>query len=276
MRRFRRKAVVAVAGIERLELAEAGGDQPVRRDALLDQIADHGIARAADSSQLDGKSALVIGLMSVWPSTRSTQAMSGGICFSSCFSASASLSICGRASGFRSAEPESNSTSDGKDEAVADDLEVRAGAEHLAQLAEEVGAVARQLLHLLGERHVQPLAEIGDLHLALLVLGLGSVERLLQGGDLEAERRELLVEDLDLRERLVGDLLLLVELAGQLDGAGLGAFGLAACSPSRPVSRAVSLSLSISVACSAERLSSSDCFFERSSASNRSAATIAC
>ena len=74
----------------------------------------------------------------------------------------------------------------GEDEAVADHLELGTGAEHLAQLAEEVGAIARKLLHLLGERHVQALAEIGDLDLAVAVLGLGGVERLLQRRELGA------------------------------------------------------------------------------------------
>ena len=68
----------------------------------------------------------------------------------------------------------------GKHEAVADDLEVGPVAESFPQLAEEVGAVAGELLHLLGERHVEPLAEIGDLGLAVLVLGLGGFQRLLQ------------------------------------------------------------------------------------------------
>ena len=96
------------------------------------------------------------------------------------------------------------------------------------QLAEEVGAVAGKLLHLLGERHVQPLAEIGDLGLAVLVLCLGGIERLLQGGELEPERRELLVQQLDLGERIVGDLLLRVELAAERVGLILGALRLAA------------------------------------------------
>ena len=40
-------------------------------------------------------------------------------------------------------------------EAVADDADVRAVAEDLAQAAEEVRAVARELLHPLGQRHVE-------------------------------------------------------------------------------------------------------------------------
>ena len=54
-------------------------------------------------------------------------------------------------------------------EAVADDAHVLAVAEDLAQAAEEIGAVARQLLHPLRQRHVEPGAEIGDAGLAVLV-----------------------------------------------------------------------------------------------------------
>src|SRR5262249_56100682 len=104
---------------------------------------------------------------------------------------------------------------------VAEQLEVGAGGEHLAKLAEEVRAVAGKLLHLLGKRHVEALAEIGDLDLVLLVLGLRRIERLLQGGKLGPERGELLIEDLDLGERLIGDALLLVELSAELIGLGL-------------------------------------------------------
>ena len=65
-------------------------------------------------------------------------------------------------------------------EAVADDADVRPVAEDLAQPAEEVGAIAREFLHPLGQRHVEPLAEIGDPGLGLLVLLLRGVERLLR------------------------------------------------------------------------------------------------
>ena len=51
-------------------------------------------------------------------------------------------------------------------------------------------------------------------------------------GELAAQRRDLLVEHLDLRQRAGGDLLLAFELAGQFGdlalrrgGAGAGAFG---------------------------------------------------
>ena len=77
-------------------------------------------------------------------------------------------------------------------------------AEDLAQPAEEVGAVAVELLHALRQRDVEALAEIGDLVLALLVARFGGVERVLQRGDLPAQRRDLLVEQLDLATARAG------------------------------------------------------------------------
>jgi len=81
---------------------------------------------------------------------------------------------------------------------------------------------------------LKPLAEIGDLVLRLLVLLLGGVERHLDGGQLAAQRRDLLVEDLDLRQRPGGDFLLAFELAGEFGdlalrrgGARAGALGQA-------------------------------------------------
>ena len=57
--------------------------------------------------------------------------------------------------------PAGNSTSDWKTKR-SPTMRMSAVAEDLAQAAEEVGAVARQLLHPLGERDVEPAAEIGD------------------------------------------------------------------------------------------------------------------
>ena len=76
-----------------------------------------------------------------------------------------------------------------EDEAVADDLHVALAGQRLAQLAEELGAVARQLLDLAGERAVELLAEIDDLGLLLLGLGVGGVERDVEAGELVLERR---------------------------------------------------------------------------------------
>ena len=51
------------------------------------------------------------------------------------------------------------------------------------------------------------------LRLALPVAALGGVERLLERADLAAERGDLLVQKLDLRERPLADLLLALEVA---------------------------------------------------------------
>ena len=106
-----------------------------------------------------------------------------------------------------------------EDEAVADDADVLAVGQDLAQAAEEVGAVAVELLHALRQRDVEPLAEIGDLGVGLAVARLGSVERIFQRGDLLAQRGNLLVEQFDLAHRLLADLLLRVEFLAELDGA---------------------------------------------------------
>ncbi len=93
-------------------------------------------------------------------------------------------------------------------EAVAHDPDLRPIAEDLAQTAEEVGAVARQLLHLLGERHVQARAEVGDPGLAVLVALLGGAERVFERGELPAQRGDLLVQHVDLGQRARRRLLL--------------------------------------------------------------------
>ena len=97
-------------------------------------------------------------------------------------------------------------------EAVADDADVGPVAEDVAQLAEKVGAVARQFLHALRQRQVQPLAEIGEAQLRVLVLLLGSAERIFERADLLAQRADLLIEVLDLRHGARGRILLQVDL----------------------------------------------------------------
>ena len=98
-----------------------------------------------------------------------------------------------------------------EDEAVADDMDVGARAEDLAQAAEEVGAVAREFLHLLRQRDIEARAEIGDLRLRLLAGGFGGGERVLDRGELAAQRGDLLVEHVDLGERARGNVLLRVQ-----------------------------------------------------------------
>src|SRR5258708_12940170 len=53
-------------------------------------------------------------------------------------------------------------------EAVADDPDVGPCPQNLPQLAKEVGAIARQFLHPLGERNIEPLAQVANAHLAHL------------------------------------------------------------------------------------------------------------
>ena len=97
-------------------------------------------------------------------------------------------------------------------EAVADDADVGPVAEDVAQLAEKVRAVARQFLHALRQRQVQPLAEIGEAQLRVLVLLLGSAERIFERADLFAQRADLLIEVLDLRHGARGRFLLQIDL----------------------------------------------------------------
>ena len=106
-------------------------------------------------------------------------------------------------------------------EAVADDADVRTVAEDGAQAAEEFGAVARQFLHALRQRHVEPRAEVGDAALRFLVALLGRIERLFERRELAAQRGDLLDQHLDLRQRARGDLLLGIQCLVQFIGAAL-------------------------------------------------------
>ena len=139
-------------------------------------------------------------------------------------------------------------------EAVADDADVLAVAQQLAQAAEEVGAIALQLLHLPGEHDVEAGAEVGNARLALLVLGFRRLQRVVQGRDLPPQREQLLVEQVDLGGRLVGDRLLVLELLGERGDARI----LLAADPGEPRRRSLSPRSEDSDACSAESSSSSD------------------
>ena len=171
------------------------------------------MARAVDSSQFDGNVGLAIGRMSVWPSTCSAQSISLGISFPSSMMAAASWSMAARPFRRQLVGARREQHLGFEHEAVADDADVLAVLQELAQAAEEVRAIALQLLHLPGQRRVEARAQILDARLALGVLLLGGLQRLVQGGDLPAQRQQLLVEQVDLGQRLVGDLLLVLELA---------------------------------------------------------------
>src|SRR5262249_20238504 len=72
-----------------------------------------------------------------------------------------------------------------------------------------------QFLHSLRQRRIEPLAEIDDLGLVGLGAGFGIRQEPVEGGDLPAQSGELLVEKLDLGERIGRDLLLRIELSAQ-------------------------------------------------------------
>ena len=87
-------------------------------------------------------------------------------------------------------------------EAVADDLDIAAVAENGAQLAEEIGTVALQLVDLVRQREVQLLAQLFDAHILGFGLGLGQIQRRGQFGQLGAQRGHLPVQQLHLGGRL--------------------------------------------------------------------------
>ena len=98
------------------------------------------IARAADSSQFEGNCALAIGRTSVWPSTRSTQAMSCGICFSSSIERAGELVEFGAPVRLEHGLAGIEEHLRLEHEAVADHADVGPVAEDLAQPSEEFGA----------------------------------------------------------------------------------------------------------------------------------------
>ena len=77
---------------------------------------------------------------------------------------------------------------------------------------EKVIALVKDLT---GKGGVEALAEVLDAVLCFLVFLFAGLEGFVQGGDLAAQREELLVEKVDLCECLGGDFLLVVEFARQ-------------------------------------------------------------
>src|SRR5919198_1057289 len=104
---------------------------------------------------------------------------------------------------------------------VADDANVGAIAENGAQSSEEVGTVSREFLHPLRERYVQPLAQVGNAALRFLVLFLAGFECRFERPKLAAQRRNLLIEHLDLRQRASAEPSLRVKLTAELGGFAL-------------------------------------------------------
>ena len=87
--------------------------------------------------------------------------------------------------------------------------------------AEEFRTVARQFLHPLRQRDVQPLAEIGDAALRFLVALFRGIERFLKRRELAAQRADLLVQHLDLRQRARRHLLFGIQRLVEFVGAAL-------------------------------------------------------
>ena len=162
--------------------------------------------------------------------------------------APASLSSSAIASGFRIAWPRSKNTSDWNTKRSPTMRMSGRLPRICAQAAEEVGAVAGELLHPLRQRDVEPAAEVGDRAWLSLSRDFRGVERLLQRGELAAQRRDLLVQKLDLRQRPRRRLLLALELAERRAAppAGRRRSRIRACRCRRPRSA----SLALSVVCS--------------------------
>ena len=216
------------------------------------------MARAAESSQLvlNGEVAESC-RVSVWPSTRSTQLISGGNLFFQVEQGGGELVELGAA--FRPQHRRAAIEEDFRleHEAVADDADVGAVAEDFAQLAEEIRAVARQFLHPLRQRDVQALAEVGDVQLGVLFLLLGGAERVLERGDLPAQRADLLVEVFDLGDGARGRRLLQIDLRVEridLAAAPAPAFWLSAAPRRRSRSPSAADSEACSCATSSSRL----------------------
>ena len=112
-----------------------------------------------------------------------------------------------------------------EDETVADHADVGALRQDFSEATEEVGTIAGQFLHPLGQRHVEATAEVGDLGRALPVSRFGGIEGVLERGDLAAERGDLLVEQLDLGQRPLADALLVGKLGGQRLDLAVGGVG---------------------------------------------------
>src|ERR1700746_967106 len=76
-------------------------------------------------------------------------------------------------------------------EAVADNADIRAITEDLAQSAEELRTIAGELLDLVDERQIEALAEFDDLSLLVLDLGFGGIEGRGNARELVAQRGDL-------------------------------------------------------------------------------------
>ena len=163
------------------------------------------MARAAERSQFVANLPVPeSGRLSVWPSTRKHPRNVGWDIRGDLFHRGRDLVEFGHALGFEIGLAGIEEHLGLEHEAVADDADIGAIAEDISQAAKEIGAIARKLLDLLGERDVQPRSEIGDSRLCVLFAGLRRLERGFDRRELATQGRDLLVERIDLRQRLRG------------------------------------------------------------------------
>src|SRR6202023_1036698 len=73
-----------------------------------------------------------------------------------------------------------------------------------------------------GQSDVEPLPEVGDAGLGVLVLLLRGLERILKGSELPPQRNDLLVEESDLRQGPQRRLLFALKVLAQGPELGLG------------------------------------------------------
>ena len=189
--------VFAGSGVERLKLAEAGGGQPFRGNSLFDQELDHrnrsrrrqlpvgGKLRGGDPARIgvavDAQNPVHVG----GNCPRDINESPGKL---------GQLALAGLLPGRRAGGEQHFRL---ENESVADDSDVGTGADRLAQPAEELGAVARQFLHLAGQGGVEPAAEVGDLELLLAPAGLGGVEGGGEARQFGAQRGDFGAQGLD-------------------------------------------------------------------------------
>src|ERR1700738_4858568 len=114
-------------------------------------------------------------------------------------------------------------------EAVADNPDIRAIAEDLAQSAEELRTIAGELLDFVDERQIKPLAELDNLPLLVLDLGFGGIESSRDARELIAQRSDLGSQLVDPGERSPADFLLRAQrlLRSRSTAAELGAGDIA-------------------------------------------------
>src|SRR5262249_43389958 len=211
------KGFLGLVGIDRLELAEARRDQPLRRYALGNEVLNYR-DRARDRQ------------LPVVPELRAVDPPHVGVAVDAQHPGDLARNLLFEFEQ-RDGEPVEFGETLGlvergpggveeyfrlEHEAVADDADVGPIAENRPQSPEEVGTVARQFLSPLRKRDVQPLAQIGDAALRFLVLLLACIEGFFERGELTPQRGDLLVEHLDLRQRASAEPPLRVELPAEL------------------------------------------------------------